>query len=110
MHTHTQTFSSGDITLGAQQPINVDAFPLSMTTLAAIVTDGTAKYSVEFTLDDVNADENAAQWLTLTDIPVDTTGTAYASVNFPMTFVRINIVALSGAMEFKMLQAFDTQR
>lgn len=113
--THTQDFSSATVVNGPQEPINLENLLVSATTLAVILGDGsTATYSVEYTLDDVNAADVPSvelvpvTWFTSLDFPADTTGTKYAAVYHPIQFARINIESLVGDLQFKALQSFNS--
>jgi hypothetical protein len=113
--THTQTFSSASVVLGPQEALNLENLLVSATTLAVIVGDGSsATYSVEFTLDDVNAADILdvpvvpAVWFASEDFPGGTTGTKYAAFHYPVQFARINIQTLVGDLQIKVLQSFNS--
>ncbi len=111
--THTQTFDSASVVIGPQEAINCENILVSATTLAVAV-NGTAEYIVEFTLDDVNAEDVSGidvvpvVWFTLEEFPAGTTGTHYAVTYQPVQFVRINIASLIGDLQFKVLQSFNS--
>jgi hypothetical protein len=104
-----QTYDVETIVLGGQTPVSSDYIPLTATTIAVVIVTGTAEYSVEFTLDDVNDPNVTPRWLSFTDFPTGTTETKYAAFAYPVVFIRINIAALTGILEFKIAQAFESR-
>jgi len=111
--THTQTFDSASVVNGPQEAINCESILVSATMLAVIV-DGTAEYSIEYTLDDVNGSDVLGVpvvpvvWFTSEEFPEGTTATKYAAFYHPVQFVRINIESLVGDLTFKVLQSFNS--
>lgn len=111
--THTQTFSSASVVNGPQEAINCENILVSATTILVAV-DGTAQYSVEYTLDDVNAANTLEMplvpvvWFTSEDFPAGTSATKYATFYHPVQFARINIESLVGDLQFKILQSFNS--
>lgn len=113
--THTQTFSSASVVIGPQEPINLENLLVSATTLAVIISDGgSAAYTVEFTLDDVNAADVPSVepvpviWFTSNEFPSGSSTTKYASLDYPVQFARINISSLVGDLQFKALQSYNS--
>ena len=111
--TQTQNFSSASVVLGAQEALSTESINVSASTIAVIIPDGSsATYSVEYTLDDVNTDDipgvdhPAVVWFTANEFPVGSNTTLYASLSYPVEFVRINVQALVGDLTFKVLQSF----
>jgi hypothetical protein len=95
--------------VGPQVPLNLDWLPVAQTTIAVWVA-ATAAYSVEGTLDDLNdADQAAtARWFTLDQFPVGTVISKYAALINPWLFLRINITALTGDVELRVQQAWNS--
>lgn len=113
--THTQTFSSASVVVGPQEPINLENLLVSATTLAVIIPEGSsATYSVEYTLDDINAADVPSvklvpvTWFTSEEFPGDSTTSKYAAIYYPVQFVRINIETLVGDLQFKALQSYNS--
>ena len=111
--THTQSFNSGSVVDGPQEAINCENILVSATMIAVIV-NGDALYSVEYTLDDVNAETTTdvppvpVVWFTSQEFPDGSSGTNYAAFYHPVQFVRINITSLVGDLQFKVLQSFNS--
>jgi len=101
----TQRFSAVLSVPGPQGAVNLDFLPFGTTTVAVIVVSGVAEFSVEFTLDDVNDATVTPRWLTLEDIPAGTSETIYSAFYWPVQFIRLNIEALTGDLEFKVAQS-----
>lgn len=104
-----QDFNAATATLGPQQAKVLDLLPLTATTVAVAVVSGTAEYSVEVTLDDINDPAVTPNWFTLTDFPVGSTATKYGAFFHPWTWIRINLVSLTGDVSFYVSQSFDTR-
>lgn len=104
-----QNFSAATTTLGPQQAKNLDLLPLTATTVAVAVASGTAAYSVEVTLDDINDPNVTPIWFTLTDFPVGSSASKYGSFINPWAWIRLNIAALTGNVSFYVSQSFDTR-
>lgn len=101
----SRTYSAASVVPGPQTPVNMDFIPFGTTLLGVAIVEGEASFSVEFTLDDVNDPNVTAFWFTLDDIPAGTNETTYASVYFPLRFVRLNLEALTGTVQFKVAQS-----
>lgn len=101
---------AGDV--GAKEPVNLDWLNVSQTTIAVWLAD-TGAYSVEGTLDDVNpasqggqdGEAPAPRWFPLDAFPAGTAVSKYATIQTPFLWLRINIAALTGNIEFKVQQA-----
>jgi hypothetical protein len=113
--THTQTFDSASVVNGPQEPINLESLLVSATTLAVLLGDGSsATYSVEYTMDDVNAADVLGipvvpvVWFTSEEFPDGSAASKYASFHYPIQFARINIETLVGDLQFKALQSFNS--
>lgn len=103
-----QNFNLATTTLGPQQAKALDFLPLTSCTIAAAITDGTAMYSVEVTLDDIaDPGAQAANWFTLEDFPVGTAVSKYGEIFTPWRFVRINIAEITGDLSFYVSQSLD---
>ena len=68
------------------------------------IASGTATYGVEFCLDNVNDPTITARWFPDATLPAGTTASGTTTYNAPIQFVRVNIAALSGVLEMKVLQ------
>ncbi len=93
---------------GPQSPINLDFLPLSSTTFAVAIADGTASYSVELTLDDVNdPPPGGVIWFPHKDFPAGTAASKYGELFTPWRWARINIASLTGTVVFYCSQTLD---
>lgn len=100
----TRSYTSMDS--GAQAPVPLDWLSLAQMTVGVYIVDGTADYSVEFTLDDVNDPDITPRWFTSQEFPVNTMATKYAGIANPWTFLRINFASIAGNVELKVQQVF----
>lgn len=104
-----QHFDVATVVLGPQAPVNLDYLPLTQTTVAVYLTTGTASFGVEYTLDDLNDPTvTNPQWFASKEIPAGTAATTYGAFWQPWRFVRINIAALTGTLDFYISQSFIT--
>ena len=71
--------------------------------IAVYLASGTASYSVESCLDDVNSGA-APRWFTDPVLNQWQTASGVTSYTSPVQFVRLNLNALSGVVEFKIVQ------
>ncbi len=101
----TKTYKAPLVTPGAQEAISLDSLPFSTATLCVAITNGSATYHVEFTLDDVNNPNVTPVWFTFDEFPVGSSSNLYTAIYYPMPFVRLNIEALTGTVQFKIAQA-----
>jgi len=91
---------------GPQTPINLDFMPLSATTVALWVDGGvTFTGVVEVTTDDVNDAAVTPRWFPLDGAP--TTASGYTKFFEPWRWIRLNIVSITGDVEFKVAQAAE---
>ncbi len=105
--TITQTFTTADTFAGPQEAIAMEAMIVATTTIAGVIASGTATYGVEVTMDDVNDTTMTPLWFPLDGMPAGTSTTKYVGFTEPFQFVRINISAIAGELQFKMLQSFN---
>src|SRR4030095_11673454 len=105
--THTQTYKVATAFTGPQTPISMEAMIVSASTVAVVIVNGTATYGVEVTLDDVNDQTVVPEWFPLEGMPPGTTATKYVGFVEPFAFIRINLAALTGEVQFKLLQSFN---
>ena len=101
-------FYQSHTTTGAKTPWNSDWMSPTTTTIETVVVSGTAQYSVEFTLDDLNDLGTTPRWVAFADAPVGTSTTKAFHVEYPVRFVRINIAVITGTVEFKIIQGMYT--
>jgi hypothetical protein len=105
-----QNFDSSTVTLGPQNPISIDFLksPINVTLGIWVVTGAT--YGVEFTMDDIANPLTPAtgRWFPVPGLEMPQTVSQTLRIDFPLTFVRINIQALSGVLEFKVIQALSS--
>src|SRR3989304_2793759 len=97
----SRAYSADSVDPGPQTPINMDFIPYGTATIAVVVVSGQSTFSVEFTLDDVNDPRVAPRWLTLAEFPPGTDETSYSVFHGPMTYIRLNLEAVTGLVEFK---------
>jgi len=91
---------------GPQTPIALDwtLLPFSAS-VAVVLFSGTASYSIERTFDDLDAiTAGSARWLTDPTLSQWQTATGVTSYSTPIQFVRLNLNALSGVVELKVVQ------
>lgn len=93
---------------GPQEPFPLDWLPIAQTTIGVYIVDGGATFSVEVTLDDVNDPDVTPRWFTLQEIPAGTAATIYAAIHNPWLFGRLNLALITGNVELKVQQAFNT--
>jgi hypothetical protein len=107
MNPVSQAFSAAT-TPGEQEPISLNMLAMAHHVAAVFVDSGvTATFAVQVTLDDVNDPAVTPRWFTLTGAPTNASG--YVEFNGPWRFIRIDIDAIDGVVEFKVGQA-DTSR
>lgn len=98
---------------GAQPYINLDWFkiPFNVSATAILVGGATATFGVEYTVDDVTQINNAASnlnWLPVTGaLAPGATASGTATIDFPVTAVRLNITAITGSVEFVVIQGIS---
>ncbi len=111
-----RTYTVAGTVTGPQSPVNLDWLNVSQLGIAVWLV-GSGTYSVEGTLDDVNPPSdggqagaaNPARWFTLDQFPVGGSASKASFVEFPWLFVRLNIAAIGGNIEFKVQQASNTR-
>lgn len=91
---------------GAQDPVSLGWLSIMRATFAVYIVDGTAEYSIEVTLDDVNDPDVTPRWFTLDEFPVGSNATKYAAISNPWLFTRVNFAMITGNVEMKIQQAF----
>lgn len=110
-----RTYTVAGTELGPQAPINLDWLNVSQTTIA-VWLESTGQYSVEGTLDDVNPPDQGGRegsavpprWFPLDAFPAATAASKYAWIQHPWLWLRINITAIGGNIEFKVQQAANS--
>lgn len=80
--------------------------------VAVIMTTGPVSYGMQYTLDDftdpLKTDANAV-WIDSTGIPLATVGSAQASLNFPVSRIRLVIATLTaGNLRLQTQQGYGT--
>jgi hypothetical protein len=106
-----QFFNSSTVTLGPQAPVSIDFFKSPINITVGVWVVNSASYSVEFTLDDI-ADplrdpDDVGRWFQVDTLEMPQYISQTYRIDFPCTFVRVNIQALTGALEFKVIQALS---
>jgi hypothetical protein len=93
-------------TTGAKTPVALDYYqtPFSASMFVALVDDATAAFSVEFTADDFTDPNVTPRWFPDANAPADTAASVTTPYTFPIRGIRINITAITGTVEFKVLQ------
>ncbi len=94
-------------TTGAQTPISLDWMLAPFNVSIAIWLTGTATYALQYTLDDVNDPTITPRWFDSTDMPTGTTASGVTNFAFPVRFIRVNIAALTGTLELKVIQGMS---
>lgn len=98
--THTTT--------GAKDPVLLD---WTLTPFAVSVgvelASGTATFKVQYTLDDLNSSSPTPYWFDDANIPAGTTATDITNYVVPIRAVRLNIAAISGTVNFKVVQGLQ---
>ena len=95
--------------LGAQQPISVDWMqaPFAARVAVYIPAGSSATYGVEWTADDADNTNITARWFSDSTLPAGQTASGTTSYTSPVQFVRVNIAALSGTLETKLVQGMQ---
>ena len=108
----------GNFVLGGQNVVNMDwqVVPFAASVLVDLVS-GSITFGVEFTTDDINKGNPLTwRWLPAPGLPYGTTvnvapGNAPQpqqwTLNFPVTALRLNIQALTGPVNFSVIQGHD---
>jgi hypothetical protein len=97
----TQSASS----TGTLTPVSLDWTNVPFNaSFATNITTGTAIYSVEFTLDDVNNAAITPKWFATSAAPASTSASVNGGFTTPASFVRLNVSAITGTMLFTVLQ------
>lgn len=91
---------------GAQEPVPLDWLSVMQSTLLIYIVNGTAEYSVEVTLDDVNDNDVTPRWIELNEFPAGSNTSKYAELTNPWLFARVNFATITGDVELKIQQAF----
>jgi len=102
-----QDFDAATASLGPQQAKVLDLLPHSSITLAVAITDGTAEYSVEITLDDINDPAVTPFWFPHSAFPAGTTVSKYGELTSPWAWARLNIASITGSMSFYVSQSME---
>lgn len=95
-------------TTGAKTPVVMDHLtcPFNATVAAYLVSGGTATFTVEYCLDDLNDASITARWIADANA-TSVSATKVLNYNNPVRAVRLNIAAISGTIEFKVLQGMS---
>jgi hypothetical protein len=90
---------------GPQVPVNVDwtAVPFNVRCGVFVPNGSTASYSIEYCMDDVNAGATP-RWFTDATLNQWQTASGVTSFATPIQFVRLNLNALRGTVELKIVQ------
>lgn len=97
----SKTYTAAGSIPGPQTPVNLDCLPFAASTIGVAIIEGAATYHVEFTLDNVNDPNVTPVWFTFEEFPVGTAVTAYTATYYPITFIRLNLEALTGTVMLK---------
>jgi len=102
-----RTYKAATIVLGGQQLVNLDylKIPFQVGVLLDLVS-GTINYSVEFTTDSLDGpfDPTTMRWITTQEFPQGSSGTIQATLNEPMTALRLNIQSMTGEARLSVIQ------
>ena len=98
--------SSPGFTTGPQVPVSADLYQGAFSARVGVYipSGSTATYGIEFCLDDINNASITARWFPDATLPAGQTASGVTTYNAPIQFVRVNISALSGTLEMKVLQ------
>ncbi len=92
-------------TTGAKTPVSMNYYqtPFNASVFVFIVS-GTATFGVQFTPDPVDDPSVTPRWYDDANMPTGTQASDASNYMFPIRGVRINIAAITGTLEFKVLQ------
>jgi hypothetical protein len=105
--------------LGGQDVLNMDwvVTPFQASILVDVIQGGSATFSVEYTIDDINHGNPLTwRWLPTAGFPYGTTSVVPQpgppiplqwTLNFPVIALRLNLQALTGAVVFSVIQGHD---
>ena len=107
-----QSFNGTTVTLGPQTPISIDFLKAPINVTVAVWITTAATYNVEFTLDDVSdpllPPDMVPRWFPDDNLGMAQTISQTTLITYPCRFIRVNIQALSGTLEFKVMQALSS--
>jgi hypothetical protein len=86
------------------QALNYLQNPFIVSALVDVVS-GSASYSVEFTMNDLDGDPTLFRWTSLPSAPPGQTATALYTLSYPVTGIRLNLSANTGEVRFTVIQA-----
>ena len=101
------TYKIGSIqALGGQDVVNLNHLQSSFqASILVDIVSGAARYSVEFTTDDLTATSPASlRWNPLPSLAPGQTTTQQYTLNFPVTAVRLNLASLTGEVRLSVSQ------
>ncbi|WP_213775107.1 hypothetical protein [Bradyrhizobium sp. dw_78] len=92
-------------TTGAQDPIPLNYYQTPFNASVFVyINGGTATYGVQYTADPTNSASITPRWFDDANMPAGTAASATSNYMFPVRAVRVNITAITGSVEFKILQ------
>lgn len=102
------TVSTSDATGGTvtSRIVAMDTFMSQFQATVACVVTGTATYTAQYTLDQIQADgysPSTGNWFNITDLAAKS-ATLAASIDFPVTGIRLSQSAGSGSVAMTVLQ------
>jgi hypothetical protein len=104
----TYDSSSPGFATGPQAPVCLDWTQTPFNARCAVyIASGTASYSVEYCLDNVNGGASP-RWFTDPTLNQWQAASGVTSYSSPLQFVRLNLNALSGVVEFKIVQGLPS--
>jgi hypothetical protein len=100
----TYDASATGFATGPQLPVSCDwtQNPFSLRVAVVIPAGSTATYSIEWTADSL--DTTPIRWFPDATLPAGQTSSGTTSFSSPIQFLRVNIAALSGILEMKVIQ------
>lgn len=93
-------------TTGAKTPINLDYYITPFNVGVGVYLTGTATYAVQYTFDDLSGTATV-RWFDDGNLPTGTASSGTTNYAFPITAIRVNIAALTGDLEIKVLQGMS---
>ena len=101
-------YTVGDpgLVLGGQDIVNLNELQAPfLASLFLDIVSGTARFSFEFTTDDVMGKNPANfRWTPVTGVAPGQSTTLQYTLNYPVTAVRLNLASITGEVRFSVIQ------
>ena len=102
------THSVAYTTTGTKTSVNMDASIAPFNASVGVTLSSTGTYGLQYSLSDVNISDTNALWFDSVNIPSGTTASKVTNFMFPVSRVRLVIVANGGTITLETLQGFTT--